>query len=285
MREKTKERRRGALACMLLLAVIFALPGNSCRVYAAEGERAGDVAVIDDAALFTESEIEALNEGIAALEQETGWNVYAVTTEDAVGKTARDYADDFFNAHSPEQEDGVAMLIDMDNREIVISTGGEAIRYLTDERIEWILDAAYTDISNGYYGDCMITMLEGVTDFYYEGIESGQHNYNTETGEKSVYRSIRPMEAAIALAAALGCGILFYVFVTGKYRLHFGAYQYEFRENGHVSLRTKEDRFTNQTVTHRRIPKQTSGGGSSSGRSSTHRSSSGRSHGGGSRKF
>ena len=39
--------------------------------------------------------------------------------------------------------DGLALLIDMDNREITVSTSGIAIRYLTDERIENILDAGY----------------------------------------------------------------------------------------------------------------------------------------------
>ena len=70
--------------------------------------------------------------------EESGWNVYAVTTDDAQGKSATAYADDFFDEHSTEQEDGVALLIDMDNREITISTCGIAIRYLTDSRISWM---------------------------------------------------------------------------------------------------------------------------------------------------
>lgn len=243
--------------------------------------------VYDDAELLTESEIDTLNEEIAILQESSGWNVYAVTTADAEGKSANAYADDFFDTHSPEQEDGVAVLIDMDNREIAISTSGEAIRYLTDERINYILDEAYSDISDARYMDCLETMLSGVTEYYDAGIEGGQYNYDVETGEISVYHSLTFFEIVIALALAVGAGALVYGIVVGKYRLKLDTYKYEFRENSQVNLRVKEDRFINQTVTHRRIPKQTSNGGGGGGgaKSSVHTSSSGRSHGGGSRKF
>lgn len=277
-----------AWALFLAFAVIFG--GGS--VY---GAQEGDV--YDDAALLTDAEIDALNEKISTLQEESGWKIYAVTTSDAGGKTATEYADDFFDTHatpssdgvpsdSVPSADGVALLIDMDNREITISTCGIAIRYLTDDRIDAILDDAYTDVSNGSYGACMDTMLDGVERYYQKGIPEGQYNYDTETGEVSVYRTLTPVEILIAAVIAVVCGAAVYLTVLGKYRLKFGTYQYEFRENGRVALRVKEDRFVNQMVTHRRIPKQTESSGShSSGRSSTHTGSSGSSHGGGSRKF
>ena len=243
--------------------------------------------VYDDAGLLTDSERQALDEKITSLSEETGWNIYAVTTEDARGKTAMAYADDFFDEHSPDQEDGVALLIDMDNREIVLSTCGIAIRYLTDARIDAILDDAYNDVSAGDYADCLNTMLDGVARYYDAGIPSGQYNYDTETGRVSVYRSIEPMELVIAIILAVGSGVSVYLFVAARYRLKFETYHYPSRENSDVSLKVREDRFINQTTTHRRIQTETSGGGGghSSGRSSTHTSSSGRSHGGGSRRF
>lgn len=44
-----------------------------------------------------------------------------LTTDDTNGKTTQEYADDFFDAIA-ENGDGVALLIDMQNREICIST-------------------------------------------------------------------------------------------------------------------------------------------------------------------
>ena len=272
-------RKKCKLAVFLLtMSVLFT---GSSVMAAQQGN------VYDNAGLLSGEEITAIDQKITTMTEATDWNIYAVTTYDAEGKSATAYADDFFDYHSPEQEDGVVVLIDMDNREITISTCGEAIRYLTDSRIDGILDDAFYDVSEGEYGDCLNTMLDGVRDAYDAGVPSGQYNYDVETGEVSRYRTITLVEALIAFGLAAGTGIIIYVVVVGRYQLRFGTYQYEFRNNSTMLLRNKEDRFVHETTTHRRIPKQTSsgGGGSSSGRSSTHRSSSGRSHGGGSRKF
>ena len=251
--------------------------------------------VYDDANLLTDSEADSIDAEITELMEETEWNIYAVTTDDAGGKSATAYADDFFDTHSAlssggsTQEDGVVVLIDMDNREITISTCGEAIRYLTDSRLEAILDDAYEDVSDAEYAACLMTMLTGVKNAYEAGIPGGQYNYDTETGKVSRYHVITWVEVLFAVLLAAGSGAVVYAVVVGKYRMKFGAYQYDFRNNSNVMLRVNEDRFVNEMTTHRRIPRQTgSGGGSShhsSGRSSTHRSSSGRSHGGSSRKF
>ena len=267
-----------------LMAAVLALGLNAGSYVEVAAAQEGNV--YDDAALLTETEIDALNDDILALQEASGWNVYAVTTADASGKSAMAYADDFFDEHSPEQEDGVVVLVDMDNREITISACGDAMRYLTDERVDAILDDAYADAGNDAYGDCLDTMLDGIAGYYDAGIQSNQYNYDTETGAVSRYRTLTLTEILIALVIAVGVGAIIYGVVVGKYQLRFGTYQYDFRESGRVDLRVRDDHFVNQTVTHRRIPKEnTSGGGGSSGRTSTHTSSSGRTHSGGSRKF
>lgn len=281
-----KKRIGQLLLWMLLLFFSVQIPvlALQTKVFAMQK---GDV--YDDAELLTEQEIDALNEKIAALKETTGWNIYAVTTEDAVGKSAAAYADDFFDSHSPEQEDGVAALIDMDNREIYLSTCGEAIRYLTDERLDYILDDAYEEISAGYYADCLSAMIDGVSQYYDRGIPENQYNYDEETGKISVYHSITLWEAVIAIVIAAGTFAVVFGGIVGKYRLKFGNYEYEFRRFSRMNLENNRDVLVNSTVTHRRIPKNTGGGGSShhssSGRSTTHHSSSGRSHGGSGRKF
>lgn len=266
----------------MLFLVVCVLFLGSGSVYAKEEGN-----VYDGAGLLTDGDIAMLNMVIGVLEEESGWNVYAVTTADAGGKTAGAYADDFFDTHSTEQEDGVTALIDMDNREIYISTCGEAIRYLTDERIESVLDEAYEQISEEDYAACLHVMILGIEKYYQEGIPSNQYNYDEDTGAISRYHSLTWLEIMVAIVVSVTVGILVYAAVVGKYRLKFGGYQYPFHDYGQVNLRVSDDRFLNQTVTHRRIPKQTSSGGnqSSSGRSTTHQSSSGRSHGGGGRHF
>ncbi len=261
--------------CMMLLlgcSTVFA--GQQGNVY-------------DDGELLSETELASLRESIDALAETTGWNIYALTTEDAGGKTSQAYADDFYDEAAPDT-DGIALLIDMDNREITISTSGIAIRYLTDERIERVLDAGYDYVSDGEYYDCLDAMLEKVSFYYNAGIPDGQYNYDTETGAISRYYSLSAMEVVAAIVAGVAVAAIVFLCIVAKYRLKFGSYKYDFRENGYLKLTEKEDVFVNQHVIHRHIQREnssSSGGSNSSGRSSTHTSSGGHTHGGGSRKF
>ena len=124
----------------LCIGILFLLLPVQCSVSA---EVWGDV--YDDAGLLTTEEGTAVNDEITTLKEKT---------EDAGGKTSVEYADDFFDEHSTEAEDGVALLIDMDNREIYLSTCGKAIRYLTDSRLDSILDDAYNEVSEEKYAEC-----------------------------------------------------------------------------------------------------------------------------------
>ncbi len=244
--------------------------------------------VYDDAGLLTETQIEELNAQIATLKEKTGWDIFAVTTSNAQGKSAMAYADDFYDALTAEDSNGILVLIDMDNREIYLSTCGKAIRYLTDSRIDSILDDGFDYVSGGDYAGCLSVMLRGVEHYYEAGIPQNQYNYDVETGTISKYRSLTWTEVVPVLLLAIGAGAAIYFGVTKSYSIKGGRYDYPYMKYGKVELTAREDQFLRESVTHHRI--QTDSGhstsrSSSSGRSSTHHSSSGRSHGGGGRKF
>ena len=69
-----------------------------------------------------------------------------------------------------EDYSGILFLIDMDNGEAYISTTGIAIRYLTDERIESILDLVFDNglIDGDYYG-AAVGFLKGTEDYLEKG--------------------------------------------------------------------------------------------------------------------
>ena len=277
MREWKKRIVLPVMAAMLL-------PGAVMTYASASSVRGG---VADMAGLLTEEEKQELVTQTAQIEEETGWNIYVVSTEDAKGKTAQEYADDYFDEYAPGA-DGVVASIDMDNREIAISTTGDAINYLNDARIDTILDNAYSDVSDGDYAACYTTMLEGVSWAYQKGIPSDAHTYNEETGEVVYHRSIKVEEIIGAVVIAAIVWFAVYFGIAGKYRFKHSGYTYDFHSFGNVSLTNTEDRYVNQIVTHRRIPKPQNNGGNgpgSSGRSTIHTGSSGTMHGGGSRKF
>ena len=135
---RDKLRKRIALSAVTALTLFVAVP-----VYADTYD-----AVYDDAALLSDEEQQSLSEEITNLQETTGWEIFVLTTEDAQGKTAREYADDFYDT-TATGDDGVVFLIDMDNREVTISTAGEAIYYLNDDRIDDILDNCYDYVVDG----------------------------------------------------------------------------------------------------------------------------------------
>lgn len=278
-------KMRSLLSAVGLLALLF-----FCRK-----SLAAETYVYDNASLLTAGEAQELSERAGRLSEYWNMDFGVVTTDDAQGKTSREYADDFYDTHfdTSDGRGGVLYLIDMDNREIYLSTCGQAIRYLTDERIGRILDRAYEKIADGdYYGtfDAFFTATE---EYLEKGIPSNQYNYDTETGERDYYQNtakkpkqITLWETVLALTAALlaaggTCG-----FIVGKYKLKFEDFHYDAYTDSDVRLSLKEDRLINSFVTHRHIPKNngSSGGGGGAG-SSVHHSSGGVSHGGGGRKF
>lgn len=282
---------------LLMLAVL--LSAFICPAGAAWAADQGQQRVFDQAELLAPEEEAQLETEIAGLRDQMKMDVVLVTTLDSKGKSARDYADDFYDQGgfgTRKDFSGVLYLIDMDNRELYISTCGTMIRFLTDERIESMLDHAYDSIVKGNYFGTAESFLTDTAYWYEKGIPGGQYNYDTETGKISRYRSITLLEALIALGVAAGLASAVCLNIKKEYameadRSRVSNYLLAYRASAQFVMRDQQDRllnsFTSQTV----IPRQpvSRGGsvsrGSGGSRSSTHTSSGGRSHGGGGRRF
>ena len=94
----------------------------------------------------------------------------------------------------------------MDNREIAVSTSGKMIRYLTDVRVETILDDVYERMVDEEYYEAASVFLSDVEVCYENGIAGDQFTYDQETGRVSVYRRITVFEFLTALLLAAVCG-------------------------------------------------------------------------------
>lgn len=241
--------------------------------------------VFDEANLLTNSEILLLEEEANRISDKYNMDIVIVTTNDAQGKSSRDFADDYFDYGGfgrGSEYDGILFLLDMDNREAYISTTGIGIRYLTDQRIESVLDSVFDGgLSSGNYYGAILGFLDRTEFFLEQGIPSGQYNQpepepNTLTFEEVIF----------SLIGGIIAGGLFYIINKSRYKMGRRHNPYSYRANSIVNFTARDDKLINTFVTHRVIPKNNNiSGGSSSGRSTTHRSSSGRSHGGGGRKF
>ncbi len=125
--------------------------------------------MIDDAAnLFTVEEFDNINSAAYELATANDFSVAVVTTEDAMGKSAMEYADDYYDNlifNSGWSEDGICFLIDMDNREIYVSCAGICIDEYSDYELNSIVDKGYDCIVNGEYFKCIASMIDEAGNF------------------------------------------------------------------------------------------------------------------------
>lgn len=176
-----------------------------------------------------------------------------------------------------------------------VSTTGNMIRILTDQRIEQIQDDVAYSLKTRDYAGAAAEFLKDVEYYVDRGIQRGQYNYDTETGEISIYRSIRWYEGVFAFLVSAGVAGSVCMGVKRRYSMEPTGREranslLAYRADAKFAFGDAGDNLIRKFVTSAPIPRpsqnhSSGGSGRSSGRSSTHRSSSGRSHGGGGRRF
>lgn len=273
------KRLAGALG---VCALIFG--GSSClMVQAAPAE------VYDEADLLSDDEEEQLSLQIQKLSDTYDMNFVVLTIDDAEGKTATEYADDFYIDKGytvNDRKGGAIYLVDMDNREVRVEANQDMQYYLTDKRADEVIDAGYDDVKNGDYYDCFENMLDQTVQFLDAGVPAGQYTYDEDTGEYEVYHSLTVSEVLIALGIAIVAGAAVCVTVNSTYKTQFTKYHYPWQKNAKFHVKRKDDHLINHYVTSREIPKDPpSGSGGDDNVTTTHTSSSGDSFSGSGRSF
>ncbi|MDO4788014.1 MAG: TPM domain-containing protein [Johnsonella sp.] len=272
---------------------LFLLPLFSLSV-SAENNR-----VFDHADVFESGQESEMNEEIAKAKDHIGMDIVIVTTEDAQGKTAEAYADDYYDYGDfgmGEENSGLLFLIDFDNREMHISTTGFMIRVLDDKRIDAMLDDAYAYMEEDDYAGAASSIIENAVYYFDKGVKGDQYNYDRDTGEISVYKKPKKISLAeflLAMILPAAAGLRFTSSVQNQYKMKkekkLGSLDvFSYRKACNFNYAVKEDEHLGRQTMTRIIAdnSRSSGGGSFGGsRSTTHRSSSGTSHGGGGRKF
>lgn len=254
--------------------------------------------VYDMAGIFSQAEEERLEDIAAQVSEESGMELVIASTEKTGGKTTEEYADDFYEQGgfgTGKDHSGAVFLIDMENRYYWISTEGRMTRYLTDSRIESVLDGDVAEyMADGRYGAAAEAFLKDTGSWIRKGIPGGQYIYDEETGKISVYRRITWYEGLFAFAVACGAGLLACRGVIKEYDLKEDPrarrnQDLAYRAEAAYALRPFTDQLIDQKVIRQAIPRShPSGGrtgGSRPGRTTVHRSGSGRRHGGGGRRF
>ncbi|MDD4679279.1 MAG: TPM domain-containing protein [Clostridia bacterium] len=283
---------------IILFSLLFLFLMSSFTWTAAKAASTDNV--IDDLDFLTLEELNQIQSEIDQAVLEHNLDIVIVITDNTEAKSSMDFADDYYDYNGygvGSDASGLLMLINMYDREIWISTTGEAIAIFSDDRIENILDIVTPYLSDVNYYQASMAFISQVKNFaavgppshvtpddkysdweepYYPGDSSASSNY--------WQRVLRIMSAPAVyiigiIAALIGVGI---ASSGNKGKVTINNRTYE--EGGSFQLIDKRDDFINQTVTRALIPKNNSSSGGRSG-SSVHRGSSGRSHGGGGRRF
>ena len=242
--------------------------------------------VVDDAGLLGADEIAALTEKLQSITNTYACEASIVTVNGMGGKSAQDYADDFFDYNGygfGADRDGLMLVLDMGSRQWYITTHGSAIQAFTDEGIQYIGKQMVPYLSDGDYAgafgefasQCEAFMAKAQTGSAYDSGDMPKEPF-----------AIDSTMILFAIIPAVLIGFITVSVMKSKLkskRARLNASEYVVPGSFHLTRNT--DTFLYRTVTKTEIPRDDDDHHSSGGGSSTHSSSSGSTHGGGGGSF
>lgn len=259
-----------------------------------------NVRVYDQCGLFSSQQITELEEAITHVKSLYPLDVVIVTTDDDTGKSSQTYADDFYDEGGfgyAGTYDGILLLINMDAREVYISTDGETKRYFTDARISSMLDEIYPYLGAGDYAKGADCFLNLVAHYMAEGIPADQYTVegdfvysptSHEPFKDENGNSLSITNIALSLLAAAMAALVLSFSTRGNISYRYKHPRFTVPETVpndlSIHYTEKEDHFVTSHTTRTRI-EDNDNNHSRGSRSSSHTSSGGHSHGGGGRGF
>lgn len=284
MREKKKSIKIFALLLMFTLVLGFGIPAVS--VYAEEIPQDRQLSrLVDDAGLLTDSEEQELETKLDEISDRQECDVVVVTVNSLDGKSAQDYADDFFDYQGygyGDDDSGVLFLIGMDDRKWAITTYGYGITAFTDYGLQYMEDAFLPYLKDGEYKEAFTEYASLCDDLLTQARDGHPYNVDSSDEKPGVFTAV--FWGAVDLL--IGFAIAFIIALVKKSKLKSVKKQVAanaYKKPGSMNVTRSEDRYINSIVTHRIIHRDDDN--HSSGGSTTHVSSSGRSHGGSSGSF
>lgn len=238
--------------------------------------------VYDFAELLNEEEEQSLYAQITKFIEKHQMDLAVVTINKNNKGSPRVYADDFYDYNNfgiKDTRDGVLFLVDMESREIYMTTTGNAIIMYNDNRIEEALDAVYSYMTNQNYDTGIQNFISKIDDMASQGVPSG--NKNAYLDENGNIKYVKKISWLLLMVISLGItGIIMGILVSKNklVRKKTTAKEYLKRESVKITS-ISENLIGTNTVRHKIVDSSSSGG------SSTHSGSSGISHGGGGHGF
>lgn len=171
-----------------LLSLLLALVLCLTLIPAALADSSKSV-VYDQEGLLSDSECEMLNAKLDELCRTYNVDVAIVTTASLDGKTAQEYADDFYEENDigqGEDNDGILLMISGSERQYAITTTGYCIYVFTDDELEYISENFLPSLSDGdwfsactsFISDCGPCLVAAEDDDYSYDTDDFDNDYN-----------------------------------------------------------------------------------------------------------
>ena len=242
---------------------------------------AGKKSVIDDAGLIKASDEKELDKKIKNIQKDK-FAVVILTVKSLDGKSAQDYADDYYDNNDyglDNEKSGVLFLVSKGDRKYHISTKGAGIKVFTDYGIARIKEEIKPYLSDGDYFNACDEFLNITKDFVKAYKDGTPYDTDNPYNEEIDYVILEVIALVIAFVIALiSVGIMRLRMNTAKPK----GTAMEYIKKGSFKLTSEKDIFMYSTVTKTAKPKDND---NSAGGSTTHVSSSGSEHGGGGGSF
>ena len=242
---------------------------------------AGKKSVIDDAGLIKASDEKELDKKIKNIQKDK-FDVVILTVKSLDGKSAQDYADDYYDNNDyglDNEKSGVLFLVSKGDRKYHISTKGAGIKAFTDYGIGRIKEEIKPYLSDGDYFNACDEFLNITKDFVKAYKDGTPYDTDNPYNEEIDYVILEVIALVIAFVVALiSVGIMRLRMNTAKPK----GTAMEYIKKGSFKLTSQQDIFMYSTVTKTAKPKDND---NSAGGSTTHVSSSGSEHGGGGGSF
>lgn len=242
---------------------------------------AGKKSVIDDVELIKASDEKELDKKIKNIQKDK-FDVVILTVKLLDGKSAQDYADDYYDNNDyglDNEKSGVLFLVSKGDRKYHISTKGAGIKAFTDYGIGRIKEEIKPYLSDGDYFDACDEFLNITKDFVKAYKDGTPYDTDNPYNEEIDYVILEVIALVIAFVIALiSVGIMRLRMNTAKPK----GTAMEYIKKGSFKLTSEKDIFMYSTVTKTAKPKDND---NSAGGSTTHVSSSGSEHGGGGGSF
>lgn len=277
-----------AVSCLLVISCSmissFAASDNSAIGFDGDTSPCG---VYDDKKLFTDEEIEELNELVQQTADELDMYIaiYLSSTARSESETQR-LSDEAYEELFGADSDGIFYYMDLSEQYSAydyISTSGKAI-LLYDDHIDAMLDSIFLylpasgepiiadDIADGIDKICRVLKSYNREPGYFEyKYVSYTNKYIYYRDGETVISSSRPAAIMIKIALLFGIpaglivGFLFYFITKGHYKFKQSCNPHVYVAQEKTNFTQREDRFIRTYTTKTKIESSSSSGGGSGG--------------------